>query len=87
MAAMASSTWSHMPVGEDTTVGDEGVAGPGGDGEPRRHGYPQRGHLGEVRALAPEQSAYRLPIAADRLLGGFEFIEAVHPSLGHVVSP
>src|SRR5690606_2750496 len=44
----------------------------GGDGESRRHGQPDRGHFGEVRALAAQQEA--IALAAVR----YASAEAVH---------
>ena len=51
----------------------------GRDGEARRHRQPDRGHLGQVRALAPEQVL--VPLAAVRNAAA----EAVH--IGHRFDP
>ena len=58
----------------------EGGADLGGDGEARRHRQADRGHLGEVGALAAEQVAH---LRAAFVVAG---AEAVHP-LGHRRTP
>ena len=45
----------HQAVGDPVAGSHVGLARVGGDGEAGRNGQPEPGHLGEVRALAPEQ--------------------------------
>ena len=75
-------------VGEGAVAGDEGVARLGRDGEPGWDGDAQRGHVGEVGALAPEQPADPVPVAVHGLLRGVDLTEPVHPARhGSVSSP
>ena len=76
MRASAARTWASSSSGIALVVVVERGADLGGDGEAGRHRQADRGHLGQVGALAAEQV---LHVGAALVVAG---AEAVHP-LGH----
>ncbi len=73
-------------VGESLAALEIGVAAGRRDGEPGRDRKPQPCHVGQIRALAAEQAAHRLPVSGDPLRCR-QFVEAEDPLVAHRALP